>query len=103
MRLKKPNVEREAGMNDQELMKNLLEEDEAFRKTYKAHRDYEKRVSKMDNRPHLSEDEKIEKDRLKKLKLKLKDEMERMLSDRRRGCAGKESPKEKNNAMRGLV
>ncbi|MBI5827865.1 MAG: DUF465 domain-containing protein [Deltaproteobacteria bacterium] len=90
-------------MNDQELMKKLLEEDEAFRKTYKAHRDYEKRVAKMENRPHLSEDEKIEKDRLKKLKLKLKDEMETMLSARRKGFAAKGAPKEENRALSGLA
>ncbi len=90
-------------MTDQELMKKLLEEDEAFRKTYKAHRDYEKRVARMENRPHLNEDEKIEKDRLKKLKLKLKDEMERMLSARRKGFAAKGAQKEENRALGGLA
>lgn len=90
-------------MTDQDLMKKLLEEDEAFRKTYKAHRDYEKLVKKMDNRPHLSEDEKIEKDRLKKLKLRLKDEMEKMLATRRKGFAAKGAPKEENRAVSGLA
>lgn len=90
-------------MTDQDLMKKLLDEDEAFKRTYQAHRDYEKRVAKMDNRPHLSEDEKIEKDRLKKLKLRLKDEMEMMLSARRKGFAAKGAPKEESRAMSGLA
>jgi uncharacterized protein YdcH (DUF465 family) len=41
------------------------------------HRQYSRKLETMLAQPYLSEDEQIEAARLKKLKLKLKDEMER--------------------------
>lgn len=64
-----------------EVVKKLLEEDEGFRKVYKNHQDYESRVAKLEKKPRLTADETMEKNRLKKLKLALKDEMEKLLSD----------------------
>lgn len=69
--------------NQEEWVKKLLEEDEAFRKTYKAHKDYENQISRLEKKPHLSAEETVEKNRLKKLKLALKDEMEKIISVRR--------------------
>lgn len=69
-------------MNEKELMEKLLQEDEQFRNTFKAHRSYENRVCKLEKKPHLSPEENIEKKRLKKLKLALKDQLQRMLSER---------------------
>lgn len=66
--------------NRDELVRKLADEDEGFRKTFKAHQDYEGRIAKMERKPRLSADEVIEKNRLKKLKLALKDEIEKMLS-----------------------
>lgn len=63
-----------------ELVKKLLEEDEGFRNTYKTHQDYENRLAKIEKKPRLSPDEVLEKNRLKKLKLALKDEMEQKIS-----------------------
>jgi hypothetical protein len=63
------------------LMKRLLEEDESFKKRYNAHRDYEKQVDAMEKKSHLSVEEVMEKKRLKKLKLALKDEMEQIIAD----------------------
>jgi uncharacterized protein YdcH (DUF465 family) len=65
------------------LMKRLLEEDESFRKRYDAHRDYEKQVDAMEKKSHLSVAEMMEKKRLKKLKLALKDEMEQIIAGHR--------------------
>ncbi|HBG47880.1 MAG TPA: hypothetical protein DDW94_12955 [Deltaproteobacteria bacterium] len=67
-----------------EIVKKLLDEDEGFRKTFKTHQDYENKIAKMEKKPTLSPNEKMEKNRLKKLKLALKDEMEKRLSDYRR-------------------
>ncbi len=63
------------------LTKRLLEEDESFKKRYDAHRDYEKQVDAMEKKPHLNVEEVMEKKRLKKLKLALKDEMEQIIAD----------------------
>lgn len=64
-----------------DLVQRLLNEDEEFKKAYKTHQDYESRLAKMERKPRLSADETIEKKRLKKLKLALKDEMERRISE----------------------
>lgn len=69
--------------NQDELVKKLIEEDEGFRKAYKAHRDYENRLEKLEKKPRLSSTETLEKNRMKKLKLALKDEMEKRLSEYR--------------------
>lgn len=66
-----------------ELVKKLLEEDEGFKKAYKTHRDYESKLARMDKKPHLNPVETVEKNRLKKLKLALKDEMEKTISRHR--------------------
>ncbi len=65
------------------LTKRLLEEDESFKKRFDAHRDYEKQVETMEKKSHLSVEELMEKKRLKKLKLALKDEMEQIIADHR--------------------
>lgn len=66
-----------------EVVKKLLDEDEAFRKACKAHKDYENKLEKMEKKSLLSAAEKVEKNRLKKLKLALKDEMEQRISKAR--------------------
>ncbi len=65
------------------LMKRLLREDDSFKKRYDAHRDYERQVDAMERKPHLSVEEMMEKKRLKKLKLALKDEMEQIIANHR--------------------
>lgn len=66
-----------------EVVKKLLDEDEAFRKAYKAHKDYENKLERMEKKPRLSAAETVEKNRLKKMKLALKDEMEHRISKAR--------------------
>ncbi|MFQ5442291.1 MAG: DUF465 domain-containing protein [Thermodesulfobacteriota bacterium] len=65
---------------NEELVEKLLDEDEAFRKAFNTHREFQKRVEAMEKKPHLNSDEVLEKKRLKKLKLALKDEMETIIS-----------------------
>ncbi len=62
------------------LVEKLMNEDEAFRKAFNTHREFQKRVEEMEKKHHLSNEEIIEKKRLKKLKLALKDEMETIIS-----------------------
>lgn len=70
--------------NTDALVNKLLEEDEGFRKAYKTHRDYENKLEKLEKKPRLSSTETVEKNKIKKLKLALKDEMEKRISEYRR-------------------
>jgi uncharacterized protein YdcH (DUF465 family) len=54
----------------------LLADNEEFRKLAEEHRQYSKRLESLTEKRFLSDDEKVEEIRLKKLKLRLKDKME---------------------------
>jgi uncharacterized protein len=54
----------------------LLTTHEEFRKLAQEHTQYSKRLDTLTQKRYLSEDEKLEEVRLKKLKLRLKDQME---------------------------
>jgi uncharacterized protein len=54
----------------------LLASNEEFRKLADEHSNYSQRLESLTTKKFLSEEEKIEEIRLKKLKLRLKDEME---------------------------
>jgi uncharacterized protein len=55
---------------------HLLASDEEFRKLATEHSQYANRLESLTQKRFLSEDEKMEEVRLKKLKLRLKDQME---------------------------
>ena len=63
-----------------ELVEKLLEENEEFRKAYEEHKKYKLRVAELEKKGILNAEEELEEKRLKKLKLALKDKMERMLA-----------------------
>lgn len=54
----------------------LLANHDEFRKLATEHTLYEKRLDSLTEKRYLTEDEKLEEVRLKKLKLRLKDQME---------------------------
>jgi uncharacterized protein YdcH (DUF465 family) len=54
----------------------LMASSDEFRKLAEEHTSYSQRLESLANKKYLSEDEKVEEVRLKKLKLRLKDEME---------------------------
>jgi uncharacterized protein len=54
----------------------LLASSDEFRKLADEHSNYSQRLDSLCSKKYLSEEEKIEEIRLKKLKLRLKDEME---------------------------
>ncbi len=63
-----------------ELVEKLLEENEEFRKAYEEHKEYKQRVAELEKKGILNEEELLEEKKLKKLKLALKDKMEKMLA-----------------------
>ncbi len=62
----------------------LLAENEQFKKLVTEHSQYSQRLDSLIQKRYLSEDEKIEEVRLKKLKLRLKDQMELLEREFRR-------------------
>ncbi len=58
----------------------LLANNEEFRRLSQEHAQYAQRLESLTQKRYLSEDEKVEEVRLKKLKLRLKDEMARLES-----------------------
>jgi uncharacterized protein YdcH (DUF465 family) len=66
--------------NLEELKAHLMETDEEYRRLAAEHAQHKKRVEDLESRPYLSEDEKLEQVKLKKLKLRLKDQMADILN-----------------------
>lgn len=54
----------------------LLASDDTFRKLAMEHNQYDQRLDSLTQKRYLTDDEKLEEVRLKKLKLRLKDQME---------------------------
>jgi uncharacterized protein YdcH (DUF465 family) len=63
----------------------LLAGNEVFRKLAEEHTQYSQRLDALVTKKYLSEEEKLEEVRLKKLKLRLKDQMESLEQQFRNG------------------
>lgn len=61
---------------DQNLLQNLIDNNPRFRMLYENHNLLEKQLQEFEKRSFLSADDEIEKNKVKKLKLIGKDEME---------------------------
>jgi uncharacterized protein len=62
----------------------LLASHEEFRRLAQEHTQYSQRLSSLIEKRYLTEDEKLEEVRLKKLKLRLKDQMQTIEQDFKR-------------------
>ncbi len=67
-----------------QLRDQLLATNDEFRRLVQEHQQHDQRLAALLGKRFLSDDEKLEEVRLKKLKLRLKDEMERIERDFRR-------------------
>lgn len=67
----------------EELKAHLMQTNETFRSLSHQHHEYDVLVEQLESKPSLTAAEEIEEHRLKKLKLRLKDEMEAILSESR--------------------
>ena len=67
----------------EELKAHLMDTNEEFRRLASQHSDYAKKLDALEALPHLTYEEELEETRLKKMKLRLKDQMEAILSQYR--------------------
>ena len=68
------------GHTQDELRAHLMESNDEFRRLALEHSDYGKKLEGLAMRPFLTPEEQLEEVRLKKVKLRLKDQMEGILS-----------------------
>ncbi len=67
----------------EELKAHLMATNEEFRLLASQHSEFAHKLDELEALPHLTDQEQLEETRLKKLKLRLKDQMEAMLSQSR--------------------
>lgn len=66
-----------------DLKAHLMSSDEHFRELAKQHSEYNRRVEELEAKHALTDEEQMEEVRLKKLKLRLKDQMAEIMSRHR--------------------
>jgi len=67
----------------EELKAHLMATNEEFRQLATQHSEYARQLDSLETLPHLTYDQELEETRLKKLKLRLKDQMEAIMSQNR--------------------
>ena len=72
------------GLTLDELKAHLMETNENFRRLAAQHSEYKQKLQEFASRHYLTQEEQVEEVRLKKMKLQLKDQMERILIESRR-------------------
>lgn len=70
-------------LTPEELKAHLMDANEDFRHLATQHCEYKKRLEAFAARPYLTPEEQVEEIRIKKLKLRLKDQMHDMLEQYR--------------------
>jgi uncharacterized protein len=68
----------------QDLKAHLMATNEEFKKLADEHHSYDEKLQQLARRHYLTDQEQVEEVRLKKLKLRLKDEMENMIRQYKR-------------------
>ncbi len=68
---------------DEELKAHLLATNEQFRALNEQHAQLKHQIEEIESKPHVTEADELEEQRLKKLKLRLKDQMNGILAQYR--------------------
>ena len=71
-----------------EIKAHLMQTNEKFRELTAKHLEYKRMVEELEAKPALTPQEEVEEHRLKKLKLRIKDEMEQIVSEYKLQHAG---------------
>ena len=66
-------------VTQEQLKAHLMDTDEEFRRLAQQHCEYKKQLETLASRPYLTAEEQIEEVRIKKLKLRLKDQMQELM------------------------
>lgn len=67
----------------EELKAHLMATDEEFRHLAEQHAQFHKQLEALEAKPHLTPEEELEEHRLKKMKLRIKDQMNGIISRHR--------------------
>jgi uncharacterized protein len=70
-------------MAQEEMKAHLMSTNEEFRQLAQQHSEYARKLDVLEALPHLTDEEQLEEHRLKKIKLRLKDQMEAIVSQHR--------------------
>ena len=68
---------------EEEFKAHLLATNEQFRKLSEQHAHLKHQIEEIESKPHVTGEDELEEQRLKKLKLHIKDEMNEMLASAR--------------------
>jgi uncharacterized protein YdcH (DUF465 family) len=66
---------------DMAVIEQLVNDNPRFRKLYEEHAFFEKELSQLDDRSHLSTEDELQRKKIQKLKLAGKDEMNEILAN----------------------
>lgn len=65
---------------DEELKAHLLHTNDDFRSLVEQHARYKQQLHEIESKPHVTEADEIEEQRIKKLKLHIKDQMNQIMA-----------------------
>jgi len=73
---------------DEELKAHLLATDNQFRTLAEQHARLKRQIEEIEAKPHVTEADELEEQRIKKLKLRLKDQMNEKMAQARHASVG---------------